>query len=92
MRTVVRTQEGVLELNYMWLPTWIGMNTVIKPEIERELSKKIVGMVMSEDSLDAIHGMVIDHLVDGNPHVEGLRDYLDGLKFVHFKSNATQQG
>ena len=89
MRTVVRTQEGILELNYMWLPTWIGMNSIVKAELERELGKKVVGMEMTEDTLDQVNDMVIDHLVDTNTHIEGLKDYLDGLKFVHFK---TQDG
>lgn len=92
MRAVVRTQEGVLELNYMWLPTWIGMSSTIKTNIERELRENIVGMTMDDDSLDAISKMVVDFLVDQNPHIEGLRDYLDGLKFVQFKSDDTKQG
>jgi len=89
MRTVVRTQEGVLELNYMWLPTWIGMNSIVKADLERALGESIVGMEMSDDTLNKVNDMVIDHLVKTNEHIEGLGDYLDGLKFVHFK---TQDG
>jgi len=85
MRTVVRTQEGVLELNYMWLPCWIGMNSILKADIERELSKRIVGLEMSKDTLDKIDQMIIDFLGEHNQHIEGLKDFLDGLKFVHFK-------
>ncbi len=85
MRTVVRTQEGVLELNYMWLPTWIGMNGILKKQLEVELGEKIVGLEMTDDALDLIDQTVIDYLVEQNPHIEGLKDFLDGLKFVHFK-------
>jgi len=86
MRTVVRTQEGVLELNYMWMPTWIGMNSIIKSALEKALSEKIIGMTMDEDSLNKIDDMVIDFLTEYNSHVQGLREFLKGLKFVHFKA------
>jgi hypothetical protein len=84
MRAVVRTAKGILELNYMWLPTWIGMNSMIKAKLERELKAKVEGMEMSDENLDAINEMVLDHLEELNPTVDGLRDYLDGLKFVKF--------
>jgi hypothetical protein len=84
MRAVVRTAKGILELNYMWHPTWIGMNSMIKAKLERELKAKVEGMEMSDENLDAINEMVLDHLEELNPTVDGLRDYLDGLKFVKF--------
>jgi hypothetical protein len=83
MRTVVKTQQNVLELNYMWLPTWVGINTVLKQELEDALKDKIVGRPMTEEVLDEIDGMIFDFLEARAPHVEGLRDYLDGLKFVN---------
>lgn len=85
MRTVVPTEEGVLELNYLWLPTWIGINSILKKQIEDELGEKIVGLEMTDDTLNQIDEMVVDFLVEQNPHIEGLKDFLDGLKFVHFK-------
>jgi hypothetical protein len=84
MRTVVLTHPGILELNWMWLPTWIGSNAVLKRKIEEELGDKIVGRPLTEAELDEINDEVIDLLEHLNPTVEGLREYLDGLKFVKF--------
>lgn len=93
MRTVVRTKEGVLELNYMWLPTWIGMNAALKKSVEDKLTDRIVGMEMTEESLDIIDTLVIDCLLGMVPHVDGLRDYLEGLKFIQIKpGDAANQG
>jgi hypothetical protein len=82
MRAVVRTAVGVIELNYMWLPTWIGMNGSLKREVEKKLKDLIVGMEMTPENLDTMHEMVVDELVALNPAVDGLREYLDGLKYV----------
>lgn len=84
MRTVVVTAPGVLELNFMWLPTWIGSNAMIKKRLEEMLSESVVGRELTEANLDEINELVIEALEELNPSVEGLRDYLDGLKFVKF--------
>lgn len=89
MRTVVRTADGVIELNYIWLPTWIGMNNKIKKELEDRLKDKIVGMPITESTMDDMNDMVIDELVAINPAVDGLRDYLDGLKYVKYLADGT---
>lgn len=84
MRAVVRTARGILELNWMWLPTWLGMNASIKKQVEEELRKEVEGLEMTEWNLDLIHEKVLDILEELNPTVDGLRDYLDGIKFVSF--------
>jgi hypothetical protein len=68
----------------MWLPTWIGSNAMLKRKIEEEIGEKVVGRPLTEAELDEINDEVIDLLEHLNPTVEGLREYLDGLKFVKF--------
>jgi hypothetical protein len=85
MRTVVMTHPGVLELNYLWLPTWIGFNAMLKKKVEELLCDSIVGRVFTEEELDRINDEVIDVLESMYPTVTGLRDFLDGLKFVRFE-------
>lgn len=82
MHTVVMTEAGVLELNFMWLPTWIGMNTMLKKELEAELKSSVVGLTTSEEDLRKVDNLVIDFIEKKAPGFGGLRDYLDGLKFV----------
>lgn len=68
-------------LNYMWLPTFIGMSTAAKKALEQDLRGKIEGTDLTEENLDAVHEMILDWLVARYP-LPGLRDYLDGIKFV----------
>lgn len=82
MRVVVVTDPGVLELNFMWLPTWIGINGELKKEIEGALSDMLVGKAMTTPVLDEANDLVIQYLVKKFHNVVGLSDYLDGLKFV----------
>jgi hypothetical protein len=81
MRTVILTDPGVLELNWMWLPTWIGMNARLKQSIEQELAPIVQGKAMTDQELDAINSWVIARIVTECP-LPGVSDYLDGLKFI----------
>ena len=38
MRFVVQTGPGVVELNWMWLPTFIGLSTQAKTLLEQRLA------------------------------------------------------
>lgn len=78
----MRIEPGVVGLNWMWLPTWIGMNQQLTRELNEELSKHIVGRVLTDDVLDDISDIIVGYLEKRYPALEGLGDYLDGLKFV----------
>ena len=82
MRTVIAVEEGVLELNWLWLPTCIGMNAMIKQDMEEKLRSKIEGQTLSEKTLDDIHEMVVAYLCDRMPEIDGLDRHLDSLKFL----------
>ena len=82
MRLVVATEPGVLELNWLWLPTWMGHNSELRKNMEQRLTQSIVGRPMTDDVLDSVHQLVIDYLCEAFPEIKGLRDYLDALKFV----------
>jgi hypothetical protein len=85
MRTVVRTAYGVLELNWMWLPTFIGMNASLKKEMETSVANQFKGRPMSDQTLAEAHKAVCDFLVAKYPSIIGLDRVLDGLKFVELK-------
>lgn len=82
MRLVVSPEDGVVELNYTWLPVWIGINTSLKNDLEKAIGDQLVGKPLTEESLDEAHDMVVDFFVQRFPQMKGLRDYLDALKFV----------
>lgn len=81
MRLVVATGRGQVELSYMWLPTWIGLNGALKNELEGAVRHQIEGKPLDEETLDMAHEAVMSFLEAKFP-IEGLRDYLDALKFV----------
>ena len=83
MRLVVQTDPGVLELNYTWLPTWIGINNAFKNEMEKKLKAEIVGLTLDERGLEKAHRLVIDYICEKNPGIKGLYEYLDAMKYVH---------
>ena len=71
---------GVVTLNYMWLPTWLGMNFTFKRDLERDFAERIKGS--TSDQLDRLEQELLDYIEAKFPGIVGLRDYLDGLKFV----------
>lgn len=85
MRFVHLTAPGRLELNYMWLPTWLGINAMALKAINEALESRVKSAAIeaTEEALDNLNDLVIDVLVEkyGSIHA-GLRDYLDGIKFV----------
>jgi hypothetical protein len=71
---------GVVTLNYMWLPTWLGLNVEFKRKLEQEFSKRVKGV--DSDQLQRLEVELLDYIVEQFPGLPGLRDYLDGIKFV----------
>ena len=89
MRAVVRTEPGVVDVNWTWLPTFIGMNQALQKKIVDHVTPPVVGkgLACDEQLLDRLHDMVVDLLVQELPAVEGLREYLDGLKFIRYRTD-----
>lgn len=88
MRLVVSPSYGQLSLNCNWLPMWIGMNVQLKKELDKEIRAKAVGRPMTEETLDEINEVALSAICARFPMLEGLRDYLDGLKYVTLPENS----
>lgn len=84
MRIVVQVPDepGVLELNFMWLPTWIGMNVRLQAQLKEKLGKAFVGKEINDEGLDEMSKIVIDTLVELYPAIKGLRKYLEAIKYI----------
>ena len=82
MRLVTVVGTGVVEFNYMWAPTFLGMGGQLKLELEKKLAPELVGKPMSDETLDWAHDRVVEMILEKFPTIEGLRDYLDAIKFV----------
>ena len=88
MKLVQRTGPGKLEINYMWMPTWIGFNAALIREIEEYLARYLMGQPITEETLEKGHNLVLRMLAEKFPHLNGLFDYLDGIKFVEENGSA----
>lgn len=80
MRVIIVSGKAV-ELNYMWLPTWLGENLQFKKDLETRFRSEVEGQGLTEVFLDDLHNKIIDYIVKKYP-IPGLFDYLDGIKFV----------
>lgn len=82
MLLVQRTAPGHIELNWSWLPTWIGMNTALLRDIEDAVMPKLAGQALDDALLERAHNLVILYLQERYANIQGVDDYLDGIKFV----------
>lgn len=86
MRLVQATDQGVVELTFMWMPVFIGMNSKFLQEMEGELAgvlgAKLKGQKLTEELLDEAHDLVLDYIQNKYTNITGLRDYLDAIKYV----------
>lgn len=82
MRLVQLTAPGRVEVNFMWMPTWLGMNKEVKDVIEKELAPLLIGKEATEELLDAVNDQLLALLERRYSTIRGLRDYLDGIKFI----------
>jgi hypothetical protein len=63
------------------------MNRELLHRLEQELRACIEGQELTEEALDHFHDLVVEKLVGLFPAIEGLRDFLDGLKYIRYMSD-----
>lgn len=83
MRVVVATLPGVVELNWQWLPTWLGLNTQLKAEVDKAVREEIVGKVLNEETLEWAHEKVVEVILSKYSGISGLREFFEALKNVN---------
>lgn len=81
--TVHIPEQRVLELNYMWLPTFVGMNTELKKEIEGHIKPMVEGKEVCDELLDQLDAEIISFIRGKYPDVQRLDSYLEALRGVH---------
>lgn len=81
MLAVVRTGEGAIAVNYLWLPTWVGMNAALVRDIDAAVGEKFVGQALTDETLLAAHERVVQYVTE-RFKLTGLKEYLDGVRQV----------
>jgi len=82
MRFIVPVAPGKLALNFMFLPTFIGMNSTLRAKMEKVLNEKIVGLPWTESTFDLANDAVIEYVQAEFAGLPGLKDYLEAVKYV----------
>ena len=82
---LVNVEGREVSLNYMFLPTFLGLNTVLLQEMENKIGPMLVGKEISEDVLDEANDYILDFIEEKFPDIKGLRDYIDAVKFIQTK-------
>lgn len=88
MHLVVPAGPGELVLNYLYLPTFIGMNAPLMEKLEKELGPEIVGKELTEASMADMDKKIIRWICSQFPSLTGLDDYLDGIKFIQAQDSS----
>jgi hypothetical protein len=71
----------IVELNFMWLPTFIGQNPVVLKDLRKELEGKFVKKQITEETLWAMHHTIIRWLEAKFPF-DGIGKYLHAIEEV----------
>jgi hypothetical protein len=90
MFAVVRAGQGILEVNYTWLPSWIGLNSKLLADIGNSVSSSVVGLPL-EEAERVGHAAVVRYVVNAYPDLEGLEEYLNALKLVKVVPGAKEK-
>ncbi len=90
MYAVTSPERGVLEVNYMWLPSWVGMNTTLLTEMGEAVRAATVGKPV-DVAFVAGHEAVVNFITAKHPEIKGLREYLDALTYVRVDGEENTQ-
>jgi|WetSurSiteA1Bulk_404760.scaffolds.fasta_scaffold74190_2 hypothetical protein len=82
---MAKDKGGILELNWMWLPTFIGQNYAVMRELEKVWAERYKGISFTpeteEQTLRQIHDFTIQWLSD-RFKIPGLKSYLEALESI----------
>lgn len=77
-----RDKPKILEVAWMWLPTFIGQNTALLGELDHVLGARFpTPLEVDEAKLDEIHRFVIDWICD-KLKIPGLWHYLKAVENI----------
>ena len=83
MRAIQVSKDGAIELNWMFLPTFVGQNYAVLKELG-EFWKKAYpeGILFSDSDLDELSDLTLVWLSERFPAIIGLLPYLQAIKHV----------
>jgi hypothetical protein len=76
-----RDNPNIIELNWMWLPVFIGQNNSLLRALHHDLMAEFKEQEITPEILDQLHEYVIQWLCSRVP-VKGLDLYLRGVEGI----------
>lgn len=77
-----RDDPTVLEVAWMWLPTFVGQNSEVLKSLDVALADEFpLPLELTDEKLDEMHNFVVDKVCE-KFQVEGLSAYLQAVKNV----------
>jgi len=88
MRVIQVAKDNVIELSWMWLPTFIGQNYQVLKNLESAWKDRFPsGVAITQSSLDEMNEFTIEWLCDQFP-IKGLDKYLRAIENVEESGDA----
>jgi len=82
MLLVVATDPETVEINYTWLPTWLGLNAQLLDRLAKKVRATSVGKPLTPELLYRVHEGIIAALAQEFPSMENLDLHLRSLENV----------
>jgi hypothetical protein len=82
MRLIVQIEPGVAEVNWTWLPSWLGLNSMFLKQLGEHLKPQLLNLRLDQGTLDLGHELAKNYIVSCFPNIEGLAGYLDAIRLV----------
>lgn len=79
---VAKDHPDRIEIAWMWLPTFVGQNSYLLMQIDKELAEAFPPPVeVTQEVLNQMHRLVVDYVCKAIP-IQGLREYLEAIENV----------
>jgi hypothetical protein len=82
LRLVVATDPETVEINYTWLPTWLGLNEQLLRKLADRIRPVVVGRPLDDATLALAECTLIMLLMDEFSYIEGLEEVLRSVHNV----------
>ena len=68
---LIANNDGVLELQWAWLPYWMASNPQLRSELERDVRDRMLLNAISIAEIDLLHNYALDALRNRFANVPG---------------------
>ena len=85
MDLVIPTGDGNVEINFSWLPTWLGLNQPMLSQISSKMFESFVGRTIDAECIAQMNTEVIRLLCEEFSAINGLDTLLKALEHVRIE-------